>query len=108
MKSNVTVGPPVDLLAYSIDELNVTRQRRFMADDPDLAKIRNRWEQALRQGIAKLPELRFRPRGKAAAAAAPQEETIELVEPPPGSVGENVGEPQPQLTPQQGKQQRSG
>ena len=108
MKSNVTVGPPVDLLAYSIDELNVTRQRRFMADDPDLAKIRNRWEQALRQGIAKLPELRFRPRGKAAAAAAPQEETIELVEPPPGSVTETAGEPQPQLTPQQGKQQRSG
>jgi putative proteasome-type protease len=107
MKSNVTVGPPIDLLAYSIDELNVTRQRRFMADDPDLAKIRTRWEAALRQGIAKLPELRFRPRGKAAATAAPQEETIELVEPPPGATSESVAEPQPQLTPASGKSQRS-
>jgi putative proteasome-type protease len=109
MKSNVTVGPPIDLLAYSIDELNVTRQRRFMADDADLAKIRNRWEQALRQGISKLPELRFRPRGKA-ATAAPQEETIELVEPPPGGTSESIAEPQPQMTPAPttpGKSQRS-
>ena len=29
MKSNVTVGPPVDLLAYSSDELEITRHRRF-------------------------------------------------------------------------------
>jgi putative proteasome-type protease len=111
MKSNVTVGPPIDLLAYSIDELNVTRQRRFMADDADLAKIRNRWEQALRQGISRLPELRFRPRGKAAAAAAPQEETIELVEPTSsGAASESAAEPQPQLTPppaSPGKSQRS-
>jgi putative proteasome-type protease len=111
MKSNVTVGPPIDLLAYSIDELNVTRQRRFMADDADLAKIRNRWEQALRQGISRLPELRFRPRGKAAAAAAPQEETIELVEPTSsGAASESAAEPQPQLTPppaSPGRSQRS-
>ena len=62
MKSNVTVGPPVDLLAYSVDEMDITRQRRFGNDDPDLAKIRLRWEQALRQGVARLPDLRFRVR----------------------------------------------
>jgi putative proteasome-type protease len=108
MKSNVTVGPPIDLLAYSIDELNVTRQRRFMADDADLAKIRNRWEAALRQGIARLPELRFRPRGKAAATTAPSEETIELVEPPAGnSANETAAEPQAQLTPANTKSQRT-
>src|SRR4051812_2568375 len=79
MKSNVTVGPPIDLLAYHIDELNVTRQRRFAEGDPDLAKIRTRWEQVLRQSILRLPELRFRPKG---AKATPQEEAIQLVEPP--------------------------
>ena len=47
MKSNVTVGPPIDLLAYKTDELNITRQRRFVENDPDLQKIRMRWEQAL-------------------------------------------------------------
>ena len=82
MKSNVTVGPPIDLVAYSTDELNVTRQRKFAADDPDLGKIRTRWESALRQAILRLPDVHFRPRGKAEATAATQEESIELVEPP--------------------------
>jgi predicted proteasome-type protease len=48
MKSNVTVGPPVDLLAYDRDAFQITHQRQFGADDPDLTKIRVRWEQALR------------------------------------------------------------
>ena len=90
MKSNVTVGPPIDLLAYPTDELNVTRQRRFADGDSDLNKLRMRWEQALRQSVMKLPELRFRPKdGK----AAPQEETIQLVEPPASET--------PELQPQQ-------
>src|SRR4051794_20195571 len=78
MKSNVTVGPPVDLLAYGADELEITRHRRFGADDADLHKIRVRWEQALRQSILKLPEVRFRK--KPAAGPAPAEESIQLVE----------------------------
>src|SRR5665213_3287067 len=76
MKSNVTVGPPVDLLAYSADELDITRQRRFAIDDPDLAKIRNRWDQALRQAVARLPDLRFH----TAKGTGKSEQTIELVE----------------------------
>ena len=75
MKSNVTVGPPVDLLAYPADELNITRHRRFMPDDPDLAKIRSRWEQALRQAVAKLPDLRFSVR-----PGAREDESIQLVD----------------------------
>ena len=31
MKSNVTVGPPIDVLVYATDELDVTRHRRFAA-----------------------------------------------------------------------------
>ena len=78
MKSNVTVGPPVDLLVYSTDELDVTRHRRFLADDADLNKIRVRWEQALRQAVLRLPNLRFRSRP--GAGLQPARETIELVE----------------------------
>src|SRR3954452_1609763 len=59
MKSNVTVGPPIDLLVYSAGELEVKRQRKFDADDPSLAKIRVRWQQALRHAIQRLPEVRF-------------------------------------------------
>jgi putative proteasome-type protease len=106
MKSNVTVGPPIDLVAYSIDDLNITQQRRFLADDPDLAKIRVRWEQALRQAIMKLPELRFRPRGEKPTT---QEETIEVVEPPLGATSDASSELQAQMSPPpptQGKSQR--
>jgi putative proteasome-type protease len=94
MKSNVTVGPPIDLVAYPTDELEITRQRRFAEGDPDLAKIRVRWEQLLRQSILRLPELRFRPREGKIASSAQQEETIQLVEPP-------TGDPTPELQSQQ-------
>jgi putative proteasome-type protease len=78
MKSNVTVGPPIDLLVYGTDELEVTRYRRFLEDDPDLHKIRTRWQQALRGAVARLPNLRFRPvHGKGQVAAT---ETIEVVD----------------------------
>jgi putative proteasome-type protease len=96
MKSNVTVGPPIDLLAYHTDELDITRQRRFAENDPDLAKIRVRWEQLLRQSVLKLPELRFRPH---AGKAASQEETIQLIEPPSGDPTP-AGDLQPQMSPQ--------
>ncbi len=36
MRSNMTVGPPIDLVLYTADELAITRYRRFGADDPDL------------------------------------------------------------------------
>ena len=100
MKSNVTVGPPVDLLAYSTDELDVTRQRRFGNDDPDLAKIRLRWEQALRQGVSKLPDLRFRVRGGPGGGGGRhanghgQDESIQLVD--SNNQGEGGGEAQSQ------------
>jgi putative proteasome-type protease len=84
MKSNVTVGPPVDLLVYSTDELDITRHRRFLMDDADLNKIRIRWEQALRKAVAGLPNLRFKRRE--GAGTQPQEDTIQLVE---------GGEPEP-------------
>jgi putative proteasome-type protease len=89
MKSNVTVGPPVDLLAYSVDELDLTRHRRFKEDDADLQKIRVRWEQALRQSILRLPNIRFAKRPN--AGQTPQQETIQLVE----STTSEGGEPGP-------------
>ena len=60
MRSNVTVGPPIDLLVYSRDELRVTRHRRLDADDADLKGIRAQWEQALRKAVFELPAIPFR------------------------------------------------
>jgi putative proteasome-type protease len=95
MKSNVTVGPPVDMLAYDRDAFQITLQRRFGADDPDLTKIRVRWEQALRQAVQRLPNVRFRVAGGAGGKPTPQEQTIQLVEPSASS------EPAQELQPQQ-------
>jgi putative proteasome-type protease len=78
MKSNVTVGPPIDLLAYETDQLAITHQRRFMADDADLAKIAVRWAQALRVAVARLPNIRF----SVAKATEKTQESIQFVETP--------------------------
>jgi putative proteasome-type protease len=94
MRSNVTVGPPIDLLAYGADEFEITRLRRFAAGDPDLVKIGMRWEQALRQAVGRLPQIRFRARRPAGASQLPPVETIELVDPGPGEAA--TAELQPQ------------
>jgi putative proteasome-type protease len=59
MRSNVAVGPPIDLLVYANDDFSVRRYRRLQAADPDLVEIRASWEQALRRAIATLPQVEF-------------------------------------------------
>ncbi len=59
MRSNVTVGPPIDLLVYAHDELKISRQRRFLAKDADLMSVHTQWEQALRKAVQELPTVRF-------------------------------------------------
>lgn len=59
MRSNVTVGPPIDLLLYRKNSLHAEDYRRFTAFDPDLQDIHNRWEQALRKAVEELPTIRF-------------------------------------------------
>ena len=59
MRSNVTVGPPLDLLVYPCDELRVSRYRRLGLDDPYLRDIHQRWEKALRRSVQELPTVPF-------------------------------------------------
>jgi putative proteasome-type protease len=59
MRSNVTVGPPIDLVQYRAGELRIRRVRRFTAKDADLLDIQGRWEQALREAVRELPPIRF-------------------------------------------------
>jgi putative proteasome-type protease len=64
MRSNVTVGPPIDLVCYTADELQITRHRRFDDKDPDLLAVRHQWEQALRKAVSALPAVEFHPTEK--------------------------------------------
>jgi putative proteasome-type protease len=61
MRSNVTVGPPFDLLLYKKDSLEVTRYRRVGAGDHDLKLIHSSWEQFLRRAVEQLPDIEFEP-----------------------------------------------
>jgi putative proteasome-type protease len=103
MKSNVTVGPPIDLLVYSAGELDVTRQRRFPENDPDLIKIRSRWQQALRHAVARLPNIRLKADKEGGGGnGEAKDQSIQFVEPPPEvegaqlmAQGRSGGKPKP-------------
>jgi len=57
MRSNVTVGPPIDMIRYEADTLEVRHFRRFSERDPDLREIHQQWEQALRRAILDIPDI---------------------------------------------------
>jgi len=59
MRSNVTVGPPFDLLLYRRDSFIVDRYRRVSAGDQDLNSIHTSWEQSLRRAVEQLPDIEF-------------------------------------------------
>jgi putative proteasome-type protease len=59
MRSNVTVGPPLEVLLYQNDKLDFDRYRRFEDDDPELARMHALWEQTLRRAVEELPTVHF-------------------------------------------------
>ncbi|HEV2273543.1 MAG TPA: peptidase [Acidobacteriaceae bacterium] len=59
MRSNLTVGPPVEVLLYENDTLEFNRYRRFPAEDPELNMIHALWEHALRRTVEDLPSVAF-------------------------------------------------
>lgn len=59
MRSNVTVGPPIELLIYRNDSLELDHYRRFNENDAELLIIHARWEQSLRRAVEDLPNIQF-------------------------------------------------
>lgn len=59
MRSNLTVGPPIDLLLYHKDDLSVKNLRIFPEADTELISIRQEWERHLRQAVQDLPRICF-------------------------------------------------
>ncbi|MGQ0455718.1 MAG: peptidase [Hyphomicrobium sp.] len=54
LRSNLTVGMPIDLLIYNRDTLDVTREKRIFADDEYFKNLSAAWSDALRQAFAKI------------------------------------------------------
>jgi putative proteasome-type protease len=55
MRSNLSVGPPLDLLLYRRDTYSHGLRQRLEEDDPYLQVIRREWNDILRRGVRDLP-----------------------------------------------------
>jgi putative proteasome-type protease len=56
MRSNVSVGLPIDLVTYARDTLHVQQQRRITEADPYFAMIHQQWGEGLRRVFTELPD----------------------------------------------------
>jgi len=55
LRSNLTVGMPIDLLVYRRDEAQAALKRRINEDDPYFRMIRDTWSKALRDAYLAIP-----------------------------------------------------
>ena len=51
--------PPIDLVIYERDSLDVRREKRIAEDDEYFRKLSSAWSDALRSAFAKIEELKL-------------------------------------------------
>jgi putative proteasome-type protease len=56
IKSNLSVGLPLDLLCYARDSLKISQHRLIDSKEPYFASIRERWAEQLRKVFNELPD----------------------------------------------------
>ncbi len=56
MRSNISVGLPIDLLVYEADSLTVKIQKRIEESDPYFQMMHREWGEGLRRVFAQLPD----------------------------------------------------
>jgi putative proteasome-type protease len=59
VKSNVSVGPPIDILAYERDSLEVKYRSRLEEDDEYFDEIQTKWSEGLVKLVEAMPRMRF-------------------------------------------------
>ena len=59
MQSNVSVGPPIDILCYETDSLRSKMRARLDEDDPYLQEIGRRWQNGIVELVTELPAIDF-------------------------------------------------
>jgi putative proteasome-type protease len=57
MKSNISVGPPINLMMYETDTFAIRHQLQLRVGDPYLAKIRKLWEEHLKTAFDDMPNI---------------------------------------------------
>jgi putative proteasome-type protease len=59
LRSNLSVGLPIDLLIYERDSLDVRRQKRIEAEDEYFRNLSSAWSEALRSAFAGIEEFKL-------------------------------------------------
>ena len=59
MKSNVAVGPPIDILCYKTDSLQVKMRTRLEQNDPYLVEISRKWQDGIVRLVRQMPVADF-------------------------------------------------
>jgi putative proteasome-type protease len=59
MKSNISVGPPIHLARYETDSFVIRHKLQLRLGDPYLAKMRNLWEEYVRQAFDAMPNIEW-------------------------------------------------
>ncbi|MEJ8567175.1 peptidase [Elongatibacter sediminis] len=57
MRSNATVGPPIELLLYTADSLRFGKRLVLQEDNAYLRELRTAWQEGLKQAFTNLPSL---------------------------------------------------
>jgi putative proteasome-type protease len=57
MRSNLSVGMPIDLICYERDSLEVSKRRRFEDGDAYFTALSHDWSKGTREVFRQLPEL---------------------------------------------------
>jgi putative proteasome-type protease len=57
MKSNISVGPPINLIAYYRDSFEIKHRLQLTRGDAYLVKVRHLWEKAIREAFDSMPSI---------------------------------------------------
>lgn len=57
MKSNISVGPPINITMYAANSFNIDHELRLEVDTPYLTLIRKQWENCLNEAFSQMPNI---------------------------------------------------
>lgn len=57
MRSNLSVGPPIELLMYQTNSLALDKPHRFDSDSEFLRELKRSWDQRLKEAFRQMPPL---------------------------------------------------
>ena len=59
MRSNISVGPPIDLVVLERDTQLISLHKRFLDGDPYLSMVHREWGEGLKRAFGQLPDMEW-------------------------------------------------